>query len=54
MTRTRTPSLLPFEIASCEGIIASGEACLARWTATNPMRSLVERQIEAARAKLGR
>ncbi len=38
--------------ASYERIIASGEAVLARWSASNPMRAAVERQVADARAQL--
>ena len=35
-----------------EGIIERGEKALARWSANNPMRSLIERNVAEARAKL--
>ncbi len=38
--------------ASYERIVASGEAALARWSASNPMRASIERQVAEARAIL--
>ena len=38
--------------ASYERIVASGEAALARWSPTNPMRPSIERQVADARAQL--
>lgn len=38
--------------ASYERIVASGEAVLARWSPTNPMRPTIERQVVDARAQL--
>ena len=34
-------------------IICSGQAALRRWSASNPMRPVVERQIADARRLLG-
>lgn len=45
-------ALTPSQIATCQQIIITGEAALARWSASNPMRAMVATNIAKARAKL--
>lgn len=45
-------ALTDFQARSYQLIVAKGEAALARWSATNPMRASVERQVADARKVL--
>lgn len=45
--------LTPAQRESYHGIICSGQAALRRWSPSNPMRSVIERQIDDARRSLG-
>ena len=44
--------LTDYERRANERIVATGEAALARWSAINPMRKIVEANVATARAKL--
>lgn len=46
-------TLTASQSAAYRSIIERGEAALARWSATNPMRASIERQVADARRVLG-